>query len=261
MWETAGPPRFREHYFAPAQLALTPRGVLRPLPAFSRWFKKSSDEDKLPPLNSSYLLQFGDPMVPLEMTSLTTDGFHRFKAPLSFFVRWTETATPNSSERLYLAQAPVADLPQELQADLPTPDLVFAGRGDVYDTNLWVGLAPTYTPLHCDPNPNLFVQISGKKLVRLYEPLVGSSIFRSVQQRLGRASHAAIRGEEMMLGAERNALEEAVWHEAGPRSTLDQESYEVSLQAGDALFIPKGWWHSIKGLESGIITSVNWWFR
>jgi len=38
-------------------------------------------------------------------------------------------------------------------------------------------------------------------------------------------------------------------------------AWQTELDAGDALFIPKGWWHSVKGLGDGINGSVNWWFR
>jgi len=35
----------------------------------------------------------------------------------------------------------------------------------------------------------------------------------------------------------------------------------VEVSPGDALFIPKGWWHSIKSVGIGVTASVNWWFR
>jgi hypothetical protein len=33
-----------------------------------------------------------------------------------------------------------------------------------------IGHPPTYTPLHRDPNPNIFVQLAGEKVVRLLAP-------------------------------------------------------------------------------------------
>ncbi|KAH0344349.1 Clavaminate synthase-like protein, partial [Aureobasidium melanogenum] len=162
---------------------------------------------------------------------------------------------------IYLAQASLSDLPSFLLEDLPTPELVSkAGKGDVYDTSIWLGQAPTYTPLHRDPNPNLFVQLAGKKQVRLFKPDLGNAIFHHVQASIGGAANATMRGAEMMEGAERAALEQAVWHPSSG-AFWASEGLQCELGSGDGLFIPKGWWHSIKGVGQGMIGSVNWWFR
>jgi mannose-6-phosphate isomerase-like protein (cupin superfamily) len=63
----------------------------------------------------------------------------------------------------------------------------------------------------------------------------------------------------MMEGEERDMLHGAVWED----KTTATDMQEVELCAGDALFIPKGWWHSIKSKQSDgrLNGSVNWWFR
>ncbi|KAI9845762.1 MAG: hypothetical protein M1838_001549, partial [Thelocarpon superellum] len=150
-----------------------------------------------------------------------------------------------------------------LRDDLPEPDIVrHAGRGDVYDANLWIGRPPTYTPLHRDPNPNLFLQLAGHKVVRLFPPPLGTDIFARVQKKLGRHGSPVFRGEEMMHGEERDLLEHEVWTSEPSRLSGEIDGcYEARLQQGDGLFIPKGWWHSVKGVGQGINASVNWWFR
>jgi len=128
-----------------------------------------------------------------------------------------------------------------------------------------MGTPPTYTPLHKDPNPNLFAQLAGKKRVRIFRPAVGASIFRGVQQIIGQTSSSTFRGEEMMEGLERVVLDEIVWGRSVKSEDLSQivenEGLEVTVSPGDALFIPKGWWHSIKSAGTGVNASVNWWFR
>lgn len=162
---------------------------------------------------------------------------------------------------IYLAQASLSDLPSSLLEDLPTPEIVLkAGKGDVYDTSIWLGQAPTYTPLHRDPNPNLFVQLAGRKQIRLFKPDLGNAIFHHVQASIGGAANATMRGAEMMEGAERLALEQAVW-EPHSDAFWTAEGLQCEVGPGDGLFIPKGWWHSIKGIGQGMIGSVNWWFR
>jgi hypothetical protein len=260
------------------------------IPAAAKWFARESirthgESSKLRQrlvLSQEYLQPFQDTILPYELIddlagtspqshqqgsqdvraisqppeSSRAKSFHRFNAPLSLFLRSCKT---NSSRtpRLYIAQAQIADLPKQLQDDLPTPRLVReAGNGDIYDANIWIGLPPTYTPLHRDPNPNLFVQLASSKQVRLYEPSVGAEIFQDVQRRIGRSSQANLRGEEMMDGPERDALDEAVW---GYSAT--EPGFEAVISPGEGLFIPKGWWHTIKSIGTEVTASVNWWFR
>lgn len=245
---------FRAQAFDPAKPALLPRGTFVSLPAIDRWFVRQPNSPTSS-LNHNYLDQHGSAIVPLELTS--PPNFHRAEAPLSIFLEWTKSATFDIASRLYLAQAPLSALPSILQADLPTPNIVLeAGKGDIYDANLWMGIPPTYTPLHRDPNPNLFVQLAGRKLVRLMEPGLGDEVFRKVQRDLGREEKKAFRGEEMMGGEERRMLEEVVWGKRG-----EEGGFEAELERGDGVFIPNGWWHSIKGVGEGVTGSVNWWFR
>lgn len=212
----------------------------------------------------------------------------RFYAPLALFsaaLKFNHQIDPKSNPEpnsplvthnplrsLYVAQAPISDLPDKLQKDLPTPNIIKqAGKGDVYDSSIWLGLEPTYTPLHRDPNPNIFVQLCSTKAVRLLPPASGDRVFQRVQQSLGKSSgNSRIRGVEMMEGQERQAFYEAIWkvESGGPVSNPGDgmpslKIQEAILEPGDALYIPKGWWHSVRSLFSDgrLNGSVNWWFR
>jgi len=263
--------RFREQYFVPERPAILPRQSFHDIPAVERWFHPATQNDtpRLR-LNTEYLEQHGsNAFVPLELTQPSCSGsrnselgFRKFHAPLSLFLQWMQTAetNPQQSTRLYLAQCQLSDLPQILRDDFPVPKIVAcAGRGDVYGANIWIGHPPTYTPLHRDPNPNLFVQIAGEKVIRLVSPHEGLGMFATVRRQLGKSGNreaATIRGEEMMQGPERTLLEKVVWGDADTRG-LEKEGYEAHLGPGDGLFIPKGWWHSIKGVGEGVTASVS----
>lgn len=241
------------------------------IPAVHKWFKESSNDPCVTNLDHAYLEHFQDVAVPLEYTRLPGKShdrtFYRAKAPLSIFLTWARTANFNTVERFYLAQASVSTLPEALRNDLPTPNLVArAGKGDVYDTNIWMGVPPTYTPLHRDPNPNLLVQLAGSKTVRLLSPDDGRRMYAEVQDSLGKMGSAAFRGEEMMKGEEKTLLEARVWDNNGQHGSTDAVGFEARLGCGDGIFIPQGWWHSVKGIGDGMTASVsprggeNWFF-
>lgn len=288
---------FKKQAFEPALPALLPRGTYKDLPAVSEWFQHVPlpEGRHVTQLDVSYFARFGANIVPLEITN--GDKFTRIENSLSFFLECVNASTsvydlrplPNTyftaarpgslrikrakrsndffraskltapTARVYLAQASLVDLPQRLRDDVPTPEIVRrAGKGDVYDTSIWLGQAPTYTPLHRDPNPNLFVQLAGRKIVRLMKPQAGNAVFARVQEKIGGAGNALMRGEEMMQGEEKRVLEEEVW---GDGREAQELMWQAELEGGDALHIPKGWWHSIKGVGEGMTGSVNWWFR
>ncbi|KAF2869856.1 hypothetical protein BDV95DRAFT_497103 [Massariosphaeria phaeospora] len=234
------------------------------LPAIAKWFTPSPMENGFHELNTTYLEAYGFTLVPLEMTRSSSSlaglplqsSFERFEAPLSILLSQM-TGAQESAIQLYLAQCSLADLPSDLQTDLPTPDVISrVGKGDIYGSSLWLGRPPTRTPLHRDPNPNLFVQLAGKKVVRMMKPKDGLALYERLQEG-GR--HANMRGEEMMAGTETERLEDAVWSDKEGGTVAD--GVQAELESGDGLFIPLGWWHSVRGVGSGANASVNWWFR
>jgi len=232
-------------------------------------------------LNIEYISQFEDVTVPLEITrsadssSTSPSTFTRTEAPLCTFLSYisqlqsSPSLTPTTT-RIYLAQCPISLLPASLASTLPTPSYALAaGRGDIYDSSIWLGLAPTLTPLHKDPNENVFVQLAGRKVVRVFEPGVGEELFKVAMGAKGGKGMGL--GEEMMNseGEGGRALNEVVWGEdvvVAGEEEMERDGdkaigYEAVLEAGDGMFIPKGWWHSVRGVGEGINGSANWWFR
>ncbi|KAM5346485.1 hypothetical protein ACJ41O_009490 [Fusarium nematophilum] len=246
--------KFQEWPF-PYELVTPSLSNKEALLAFRNWL--SSSEEQADQLLASIL----EPSI-VDVESRT---FFQLFAPLRLLVKALEFNQIQSSEQpepveLYIAQSSLADLPRALQEDLPTPALVQrAGRGDVYSSSIWLGTEPTYTPLHRDPNPNIFSQLCSEKVVRLMEPRLGDRLYLDVQTRIRQQGNSRIRTIEMMEGKEREALHEAVWE----RDPLPEGLYEAELRPGDALFIPNGWWHSVKsrGSRGRLNGSVNWWFR
>ncbi|KAL6696475.1 hypothetical protein J3F84DRAFT_370176 [Trichoderma pleuroticola] len=283
----------RPHLFADSKTSPT-----NTLPAFHKWFTRDDQNTSLSSymdpflqwdfpyelikpadrgsetvalLHDSLLNQDGvgrDLAATLQTATAETSDKHQFfqlYAPLRLLVRALEfnkaqRLKANPPVQLYIAQSLLPDLPDALQRDVPAPELIrTVGKGDIYSSSIWLGTEPTYTPLHRDPNPNLFCQLCSSKVVRLMPPERGLELYNGVQKQLRRLGNSRIRSTEMMEGEEREMLHSAVWGDE-PTATDVQE---VTLHAGDGLFIPKGWWHSIRSEQSDgqLNGSVNWWFR
>lgn len=291
---------FRQQAFTHGTPAVLPADVSNPPSAIEKWFTQEldlghdvrGDRHQISRVDESFWSKHSDIIVPLEITRVEDDSsneasFDRIQGPLSLLLadlkNTNTTDHANKTYSVYLAQHDLRDLPQDLQNDLPTPGLVHhAGKGDLYSSSLWLGRSPTYTPLHRDPNPNLLIQLAGVKKIRLFRPDIGDAIFEHAQRLVDHAQHGAcsysrscspetpstrspsFRGEEMMSGVERKILHDLVWSASSndtENEVVLRHAQDATLNRGQALFIPKGWWHSVKGVGDGVTASANWWFR
>ncbi|XP_051142098.1 lysine-specific demethylase JMJ31 isoform X2 [Andrographis paniculata] len=160
----------------------------------------------------------------------------------------TEEACPR---QIYLAQVPIMNGENEenvqlecLQEDIETPSfLVGKILGSV---NLWMNNAASRSSTHYDPHHNLLCIISGCKKVVLWPP--SASPFLYPLPVYGEASnHSAV------------PLENPDFSLYPRAKSMYEYSQNVVLHAGDALFIPEGWFHQV---DSGDLTiAVNFWWQ
>ena len=96
---------------------------------------------------------------------------------------------------------------------------------------LWLGVSSYHTPAHADDADNFIFMLSGAKLLRCSPP----------------ASSSALRprcvAEQCWASVD--------WAEAGQAST------NVTVRAGQVLFLPRGWFHRVTNL--GPTVMVNLW--
>ncbi|EIN06544.1 Clavaminate synthase-like protein [Punctularia strigosozonata HHB-11173 SS5] len=145
----------------------------------------------------------------------------------------------------YLAQYGLLDDVPSLNDDLKPP-LIFtrSGRGDEWRTNLWIGTEGTFTPIHRDPYHNLFCQVVGIKQISVFPPSASAQLYLSPSHLQRNTSVIPCPNPDP---------------EAYPLfySAL-KDSWQVTVQPGEILFIPRGFYHSVQSLSKSI--SVNSWF-
>jgi hypothetical protein len=190
------------------------------------------------------------------------------------------------SKIAYLAQHGLADQMPALTEDFDIP--LYAGD-QIGAVNAWVGTAGTVTRAHYDTYANIFCQAVGYKLVRIYAPSDSPNMYpaaASSSSSAAAASSAAAGGSKpghsvgASSGAEPGlassmsaaaAAAAAATVAQGNVSSVDVEHPDLArfpnfakarhmdaiLGPGDALFLPKGWWHYVRALTPSF--SVNFW--
>ncbi|EJL05344.1 transcription factor jumonji, JmjC [Pseudomonas fluorescens Q2-87] len=108
---------------------------------------------------------------------------------------------------------------------------------------IWIGPKGTLTPLHRDDTDNLFAQVWGQKIFTLAAP--------HHREALGTWSTAPQGGLD---GCDFNP--DAPDYQRFPRAR-DVTFLRVTLEAGDLLFLPEGWFHQVESVSTSL--SVNFW--
>lgn len=164
------------------------------------------------------------------------------------------------TEVAYLAQN---ELFEEVEDDIPIPAFCRqpsgcynVGEGKLYHTMLWMGPSSTVSPMHYDPLDNLLVQVVGWKRVLLFPP--GDNINSTDNDSTGdKLWHCAgVDGNQYNTSA---VDIEKPDYEKYPNFRLAPVPFECTLGPGDALYIPKKWWHHVRSLEFSV--SANIWWR
>jgi Cupin-like domain len=139
-----------------------------------------------------------------------------------------------AGERIYLNHVGL-DQFGDMKRDI---DLSLIATPPIHSINLWLG-GPTHSGLHFDPDDNFLVQIFGQKRAILVAPQYARSLH-------------LIRDTPFKSGLSPEQIEGPA---NGSFGTVPR--WRGTIAPGDALFIPKGWWHYLASVDRSI--SLNVW--
>lgn len=160
-------------------------------------------------------------------------------------------ASEDDKQQVYLAQVPMMNTEHEERVQLPTlsediklPE--FLEAKSLASINLWMNSALARSSTHYDPHHNVLCVVSGCKQVFLWPPSASPYLYPMPLH--GEASnHSAVALGKVDLSVHPRAEGSA------------KISQKVTIHAGDALFIPEGWFHQV---DSDCLTmAVNFWWR
>jgi hypothetical protein len=168
----------------------------------------------------------------------------RKKFTLKDYVKLIEHADKNvvkdgSKNVPYLKQFDLLSIRPELRNDI---DFTFlpTGRKDIA---FWLGTRSSVTGLHCDPNNGILAQIYGSKRIYLFSP--GQRELLYPNNKYDPATECC----------DVDATQPD--YNRHPKFS-GARGMKVEISKGQALFIPKGWYHQVVGLENNI--SINCFF-
>lgn len=235
----------------------------------------------------SYLLSqtfHGRRLVPVEIgRSYVDQGWGQKLITFGEFLR--EYIDPSLSNTKYVADKPVVYLAQHplfsqissLRNDVLIPELCYTSPPHNTDhsidqpeldeplLNAWFGPPGTITPLHTDPYHNLLIQVVGRKYVRLYSPLETERMQARGKEDGVEMGNTSMLDVGVLEGWDR--IPQDSESEPSRQETEEQarKAFEgipfvdCILESGDALYIPVGWWHYVRGLS--VSFSVSFWWN
>ncbi|KAG9126940.1 hypothetical protein FRC07_001316 [Ceratobasidium sp. 392] len=188
--------------------------------------------------------------------------------------------------KLYLAQHSLFNQFPKLRADIIVPDYVYTtpstrtpaycgppGNDEQLVVNAWCGGQGANSPAHTDPYYNIYVQVVGHKHIWLAPPEATPGMY--AYNGASGSNPADTKDNETtdkdpkregMLG---NTSSVDVFTLSGRDSNPNEYplffskalplAQSTTLAPGDALIIPAGWWHAMRGVGGGSF-SVSFWF-
>ena len=150
----------------------------------------------------------------------------------------SENAMGHSKDMPYLSMFNIFDYFPDLLKDIDVS--IFTKYTKINMTGAWIGPSGTISGLHYDSTDNILTQLKGKKMVLLASPKFQKEMYIS---------------KKYDHDATASSVDINNYNEKKHPKFKDVAFSKVILEPGDSLFIPKGWWHYVKSLDTSISVS------
>ena len=224
---------FLDRFYAPGRPVIM-RGVVADWPALARW-----TPDYLKRRVGAGEIEYQGGREGSPDFELFKDDHKRTMAFDHFIDLITGTTSGNDAYITAYNSAKNRDALAPLDADLGQIDAILTGKPGM----MWIGPAGTFTPLHFDLTNNLLAQIVGTKHLVLLPP-----------------------SETAKLANNRHVFSDV--HDVTDPECLERyplaetaRQFEVTLNPGDLLYIPVGWWHQVVAEDFSVMltyTDFRW---
>jgi hypothetical protein len=153
------------------------------------------------------------------------------------FAAYLEKIRAGTAKSIYLAQVNIPKDLKPLLADIEKPAFL---NYTTLDPVIWIGPGGHVEPLHFDTAHSVIGEVVGRKRVKLFPPTSYFALYPFPWWSPIGSSFSRVDVDNPDLSL-------------FPRVTAAR-SIECTLEAGDVLFIPAGWWHQVYCLETHAVS-------
>ncbi|KAI0732763.1 Clavaminate synthase-like protein [Irpex lacteus] len=127
--------------------------------------------------------------------------------------------------------------------------------------NLWIGSSKSITSIHSDPYENIYSVIRGSKTFTVFPPTEGWCMEERIYPH---ATYLRVGNDsELVLVPSEDSASPVRWSSiidpTDPRAvSSDAHPITITVQAGESLYLPAGWWHYVR--QSEMTIAVNYWY-
>ncbi|KAI1360797.1 hypothetical protein F5Y08DRAFT_38417 [Xylaria arbuscula] len=234
-----------------------------------------------------FLHEYIDPTLLSRAKDASNTGTHPNNNNNDQAISASSKDTPSVKPVAYLAQHQLFTQLPSLRNDILIPDYCYTSppphptdpsinQPELEEPllNAWFGPPGTISPLHNDPYHNILTQVVGRKYLRLYSPLETARVAARGKENgveMGNTSTldiGVLEGWDTPPESEQHtdsSEEEDDTVTPDNMNEADKDAFraipfvDCILEPGDALYIPIGWWHYVRGLS--VSFSVSFWWN
>ncbi|KAI0092650.1 Clavaminate synthase-like protein [Irpex rosettiformis] len=125
--------------------------------------------------------------------------------------------------------------------------------------NLWIGSSKSVTSIHSDPYENIYSVIRGSKTFTVFPPTEGWCMEERVYPH---ATYLRVGDDSELIlvpSEEPPVRWSSITDPTDPKAiSSSAHPITITVQAGQSLYLPAGWWHYVRQTEMTI--AVNYWY-